>query len=373
MKLLNYVKIDNTSVTNFDGEKLYVATGDVDENEIISGEKVTFENRPSRANVVAIKGQILFARMQNTKKVLFIDEYKAKNIYSTGFCTLSVSENILGKYIYYYLNSYKFNLLKDKECTGATQKAINNKGIEKIEIKEIPNIEKQKKIIEEFDILKDALINRQEQIKDIDNMIKSVFIKMFGNPIKNDMQWEFKKLGDICDIYRGASPRPIEKYLKGTIPWIKIGDATTGDNIYLNQTKEYVTEEGAQKSRLIKKGGLIFANCGVSLGFARIINFDGCIHDGWLAFENYQKYLNPIFFLKSLNFCTEYFRKIAPDGTQPNLNTNIMNNYIQIIPPIEKQNLYSNICEIFDKQKELLEKEINDIVILIKNKEEQYF
>ena len=69
-------------------------------------------------------------------------------------------------------------------------------------------------------------------------------------------------------------------------PWIKIGDATDGDNTYLRSTKEHIIQEGVKKSRLVKAGSLIFANCGVSLGFARIITFDGCIHDGWLAMED---------------------------------------------------------------------------------------
>lgn len=94
-------------------------------------------------------------------------------------------------------------------------------------------------------------------------------------------RWKKEKLGNLCDVYRGSSPRPINKYLGGTIPWIKIGDATEGDNVYMHSTKEHIIEEGVKKSRLVKKGSLIFANCGVSLGFARIITFDGCIHDGY--------------------------------------------------------------------------------------------
>ena len=52
------------------------------------------------------------------------------------------------------------------------------------------------------------------------------------------------------------------------MPWIKIGDATDGDSIYLNSTKEHIIQEGIKNSRLVKEGSLIFANCGVSLGFA---------------------------------------------------------------------------------------------------------
>ena len=157
-------------------------------------------------------------------------------------------------------------------------------------------------------------------------------------------------LGELCTIVRGGSPRPIERYLGGTIPWIKIGDATTGENIYLNSTKEYIIQEGVKKSRMIKAGSLIFANCGVSLGFARIITFDGCIHDGWLAMEDIDEKLDKIFLLYSLNQMTEYFRKTAPAGTQPNLNTNIMKMHRQIVPPMEMQKAFISFVKCADRQ-----------------------
>lgn len=184
---------------------------------------------------------------------------------------------------------------------------------------------------------------------------------MFGDPVLNRKKWTKKKLGDVCTIVRGGSPRPIEKFLGGNIPWIKISDATKGDNIYLKKTKESILEIGVKKSRLIKRGSLIFANCGVSLGFARIITFDGCIHDGWLAFEDISSDINKIFLLKLLNHFTDYFRKTAPDGAQPNLNTTIMKNFEIILPPIELQNQFAEIVQKIESQKALLQQSLTEL------------
>jgi len=188
---------------------------------------------------------------------------------------------------------------------------------------------------------------------------------MFGDININDKKWEIQPLGEICTIVRGGSPRPIEKFLGGDIPWIKIGDATDGDSIYLNSTKEHIIQEGVKKSRLIKKGSLIFANCGVSLGFARIITFDGCIHDGWLAMENIDNKINKVFLLQSLNQMTERFRMMAPAGTQPNLNTTIMRAYKQIIPPLALQHEYIEFCNQIDKSKVIPENQLKNIAILL--------
>lgn len=179
---------------------------------------------------------------------------------------------------------------------------------------------------------------------------------MFGDINVNDRGWKIQPLGELCTIVRGGSPRPIEKFLGGDVPWIKIGDATDGESIYLHSTKEHIIREGVSKSRLVKTGSLIFANCGVSLGFARIITFDGCIHDGWLAMEDIDVRLDKVFLLQALNQMTEHFRKIAPSGTQPNLNTAIMKAYKQIIPPMKLQKDFIAFVEQTDKSKYRQEK-----------------
>ena len=180
---------------------------------------------------------------------------------------------------------------------------------------------------------------------------QSRFIELFGDINVNDKGWNIQPLGELCTIVRGGSPRPIEKYLGGDIPWIKIGDATDGENIYLHSTKEHIIQAGVPKSRMVKAGSLIFANCGVSLGFARIITFDGCIHDGWLAMEDIDERLDKVFLLQALNQMTDHFRRIAPAGTQPNLNTAIMKAYKQIIPPVELQREFIAFVEQTDKSK----------------------
>ena len=215
----------------------------------------------------------------------------------------------------------------------------------------LPNVEEQRKILEIVKKVKDVIAARRQQLFAIDALIKARFVEMFGDINVNDRGWTAQPLGELCTIVRGGSPRPIEKFLGGDVPWIKIGDATDGESIYLHSTREHIIREGVSKSRTVKAGSLIFANCGVSLGFARIITFDGCIHDGWLAMENIDTRLDKVFLLQALNQMTEHFRKIAPAGTQPNLNTAIMKAYKQIIPPMKLQKEFIAFVEQIDKSK----------------------
>lgn len=182
-------------------------------------------------------------------------------------------------------------------------------------------------------------------------------------------------MGEIMRIRRGGSPRPIDKYLGGTINWIKIGDATrSGDELYITSCAEKITENGLNKTTLLEPGSFVFANSGVSLGFARILKVKGAIHDGWLAFDKYdEELLNELYFLKTLNGITEHFRRIAPSGTQPNLNTNIMKSFNLILPPIDLQRRFAKIVTSVEEQKAKMRKHLEQLDDLFASLQQRAF
>ena len=276
--------------------------------------------------------------------------------------------DLIPEYTYYYLKGYKWDGINRAAMGQTLNKATISQGMFSY-----PPLAEQKRIVSELDLLSSIIDKQKAQLKELDTLAQSIFYDMFGNPVENEKGWIVKPLGELCDIFRGASPRPIEHFLGGTIPWIKIGDATKGDDIYLHATKEHIIEEGLKKTRYIHSGSLIFANCGVSLGFARIITFDGCIHDGWLAFDNISDEVDKIFLLKSLNYCTPYFRSIAPDGTQPNLNTAIMKVFKQIIPPLEMQKTFIKKIQMIEKQKIAISKSFVESQKLLDYMMDKYF
>lgn len=255
---------------------------------------------------------------------------------------------------------------------GATRQKLTQSEMRKINIR-YRSLEKQRQMVFKIKLISNIISSREHQLSNLNLLVKSRFIEMFGDISTNTKGWNQVPLGELCDISRGGSPRPINNFLGGTVPWIKIGDATDGDNIYLTKTKEHIIEDGVKKSHLVKKGSLIFANCGVSLGFARIITFDGCIHDGWLAFENISASIDKRFLLLTLNMLTKYFRNIAPDGTQPNLNTSIMKKHKQIVPPLTLQKEFISFVAQVDKSKLAIQQSLYELETLKKSLMQQYF
>ena len=319
------------------------------------------------------RGDCLVSRLpEPVGRACIIPEVGCRMITAVDCTIIRFKDCVLPKLFVYYTRSKQYKREIDNSTTGTTRKRISRKNLESVSIPLLP-VDEQNKIVAELDLLTEIIDKQKQQLKELDTLAQSIFYDMFGNPVENEKGWNIEPLGMLCDVYRGASPRPIEKFLGGLIPWIKIGDATQGDDIYLHKTKEHIIEEGLKKTRYIHSGSLIFANCGVSLGFARIITFDGCIHDGWLAFDNIKDSMDKVFLLKSLNFCTPHFRRIAPDGTQPNLNTAIMKSFKQIVPPIDVQKKFVEKVKCIESQKKSINRSLAESQKLFDYTMDKYF
>ena len=279
---------------------------------------------------------------------------------------------ITREYLAVYLRSNCFVDWATSKTTGAKMPRLATKDLLDKDIP-LPPLTKQRQIVAITTCINQLIFLYRRQLAKLDELVKVRFVEMFGDISTNKKGWDIQPLGKLCTIVRGGSPRPIEQFLGGDVPWIKIGDATVGESIYIHSTKEHIIQEGISKSRLVKAGSLIFANCGVSLGFARIITFDCCIHDGWLAMEDIDPRLDKVFLLQALNQTTEHFRKIAPSGTQPNLNTAIMKAYQQIVPPIQVQKEFVSFVSLVDKSKAAVQSALDKAQLLFDSLMQKYF
>lgn len=342
---------------------LYIAPNNLD-TDTLSVPEYGYKVDLNGTKLIMHKGDMLFGRREPQLKKAAIAPHDG--LFSAHGMIFHPNEDVIDKDFFpFFISSDYFFDAAIRISVGSLSPTVNWKDLKNLWF-DIPDMAEQKRyanLLWKIIYIKRAY---KELMKCSDDLVKARFIEMFGDISINDKNWEMIPLGKLCTIVRGGSPRPINRFLGGDVPWIKIGDATDGDSIYLTSTKEHIIKEGVKKSRLVKSGSLIFANCGVSLGFARIITFDGCIHDGWLAMEDVDERLNKVFLLHSLNQMTQKFRDEAPAGTQPNLNTDIMKAYMQVVPPLGMQTEFIDFAEQVDKSKFELEQSLLKLNTLYK-------
>lgn len=166
--------------------------------------------------------------------------------------------------------------------------------------------------------------------------------------------WEYKKLGEVCTIERGGSPRPITDYITDSedgINWIKIGDAQEGSK-YITSTKEKIRPEGLKKSRFVHKGDFILSNS-MSFGRPYILKVDGCIHDGWLVIHDDKEVFikDYLYYILSSPIMYAKFSQLAVGGVVNNLNSSLVRKVTIPLPPKSTQ---LTIVSELDKINELI-------------------
>ncbi len=150
------------------------------------------------------------------------------------------------------------------------------------------------------------------------------------------MRFKEVKLEELCSIQRGASPRPIKDYVvEEGIPWVKIADATSDNSRYIFKTKEFIKEEGKNKSRPVFKGDLILSNSATP-GLPKIMEIDACIHDGWLLLRDFKDISKEYLYYLLVN----ERRKLVSNATGTvfnNLKTETVKNFKVKIPVYEQE------------------------------------
>ena len=174
-------------------------------------------------------------------------------------------------------------------------------------------------------------------------------------------EWSVSDFGSKVKIYRGGSPRPIQDYLtqaQDGINWIKIGDVREGDK-YITSTEEKIIPAGVARSRTVHAGDFILSNS-MSFGRPYILNIDGCIHDGWLTIQEYEKTFskNFLYYLLSSDSVCQQYISMAAGSSVKNLNKEKVSALVVAYPDIKEQERIADALSDIDSFLTALEKQI---------------
>lgn len=176
--------------------------------------------------------------------------------------------------------------------------------------------------------------------------------------------WEVAKLKNIVSIVRGGSPRPIEAYMSDNdndVNWIRISDTEKGSK-YITHTSRKLIASGISKSRFIKRGSLILTNS-MSFGEPYILDIDGCIHDGWVAFSDFKKIDKEfLYYFLTSPLAKIQFEQQVDGGVVKNLNIDKIGDTVILLPSLIDQNkIIAHLDSLTSETNSLLSKTITSI------------
>ena len=351
------VDIVGASCKPFEGNRRYISTGAVatdhiDESDV---EIVDYKSRPSRADLIVEPGTLLFAKMQGTKKTLYVDKEKAENIYSTGFFALKAKSGVIStRCLYHMLGSTSFLTQKDKNCSGATQKAITNAGLKKIRVS-IPDYQLQEAIADQLDKISSVIQMRRSELQKLDDLVKARFVEMFGTLDNPARQFEYFTLKELCSkITDGKHGGCIQE--SGTQRYFVGAREIYDDEVHYDTAPEISIAdfEKDYKRCNLEIGDFLIVNTGATIGKSAIASDyrteKTLLQKSVALLKVKRELLDPVF----LQWCYRVnanMYMVESASAQPNLLLSKINSTKIYVPEIELQSQFSSFVEQVDKSK----------------------
>jgi type I restriction enzyme S subunit len=181
----NLATIISSGINYFEGEKTYLATGDVDNTEVKGGTSITFKNRPSRANMEPVVNSVWFAKKGGVRKLLMFTDY-SQNLHnlilSTGFTGLKTTA-LSHYYVWCYIMSPEFQEIRDSFVSGTVQPDINNDSLNQIMIPKPDDMTllRFNEIVKPFFI---KIYFNQVQIHTLENLRDTLLPKLMSGEVR---------------------------------------------------------------------------------------------------------------------------------------------------------------------------------------------
>lgn len=276
------------------------------------------------------------------------------------FLALSISNGILQREL-------------RKRAQGKSIVHLHNSDLKQVDLF-IPdtNVEQQKIgcFIQQLD---DTIALHQRKLDKLKQLKKGLLQVMF--PQKREIvpklrfadfhsEWTQRKLGDLAEIVRGSSPRPIQnpKWFdeKSDIGWLRIADVTEQDG-RIHYLEQRISKAAQEKTRVLNKPHLLLS-IAATVGKPVINYVKTGVHDGFLIFMNPS--FDREFMFQWLEMYRPKWQRYGQPGSQVNLNSALVKNQIIMLPSFEEQKVIGFFLKELDDQITLYKSKLEEIQLL---------
>ena len=245
-------------------------------------------------------------------------------------------------YIRYAINS-KLNLIIDQAHGGVGLKHITKGKLEAIEIPGCP-LKEQKRIAAILDKA-DAIRRKRQQAIDLtDQLLRSVFLDMFGDPVTNPKGWVKERFDDLGVWASGGTPaRKQKKYFMGDIDWYSAGELNTR---YVESSIEKITESAINESaaKIFKSGSILLGMYDTAAFKQSILKADSASNQACANLFPNEK-LSVEWFYTYISISKEHYLRLRRGVRQKNLNLGMIKEFELPLPPKEKQLEFEMVCQ----------------------------
>ena len=304
------------------------------EHQTLSG-----ADAPSRARKAIRKGDVLVSTVRpNLNAVAMVPADLDGHIASTGFCVLRPNRAAIEpRYLFYRTLTPEFVTALTARVRGISYPAVSDKDVKQVEVP-LPPLAEQRRIVEILDQADSLRRLRAEADAKADRILPSLFVRMFGDPATNSMHWPIKRIGEVCDIVSGATPKTERpEFWGGGIPWATPKDLSELDGWSHDHTARTLTGEGlASCSAVVIPEESVLLSSRAPIGLVAVAGMPMCTNQG---FKNLVcgPDIDPWYLFGWCRIRTTYLQSLGRGATFKEISKRIVESIELPLPPMQRQ------------------------------------
>ena len=310
---------------------------------------------------------VVIGRKGSINKPIFV-ETPFWNV-DTAFGLYANSEKLNSKYLYYFCEKFDFEKLN----TTVTIPSLTKSNLLNVEIP-LPNLEKQKQIVELLDKVTSLIFLRKQQLSKLDELVKARFVEMFGDPVVNSKRWPVENIENHIDLLTGF-PFDSSGYVSKGVN-ICGGLIIMPQKIDWSACKHWPQITGYE-DYILRPNDIVIAldRPWISNGF-KIAMVDR-EHLPALLIQRTARIravdINQHYLMQSL-LLGRFDKHCNITGSLvPHISPKDIKSYSVMIPPIELQNQFATFVERVDKQKQTVQQSLEKLELMKKALMQEYF
>lgn len=252
------------------------------------------------------------------------------------------------KFIFYYLFTPTGQTEIQKDFRGATVGGISRQFTDFVTIP-LPDLRTQQQIVAVLDKAQSLIRKREQSIQLLDELLKSTFLDMFGDPVLNEKGWELTTLSNLGKWHSGGTPlRSIDKYFKGSIPWYSSGEL---NNVYTSESKEKISLEAIKETsaKLIEEGSLLIGMYDTAALKSSITTEKSSCNQAIAFAKLDDKKCSTLYTYYAIQIGREHYLTQRRGVRQRNLNLSMVKNFELPLPKITLQiEFETKVLKIFN-------------------------
>ena len=197
---------------------------------------------------------VLFGKLRPYLRKIARPEFSG--VCSTDIIPILPKNGVSRDYLFYFLRTPETVNLATSRCSGANLPRLGPKQLASFQIP-LPPLAEQKRIAGILDAADALRAKRREALGQLDTLLQSTFLDMFGDPVTNPMGWETSELGEVGEVITGNTPsRKCPKYYGKDIEWIK-SDNINNPSFVVTEAEERLSVAGKAVARTSPRGSIL--------------------------------------------------------------------------------------------------------------------